>query len=262
MTPLHTTTADELLATVFSDEPPPDIQAAVVVSHLGDECLGASWLLSRLADRVSVFRLTSSAPILPDDPITLTGVPAARCHDLGLQPGTLSHDLEALTWLISAAVNDVHPRLLITHAWEGVSLDHDAVAFAVHMTAQCLPRFGGLAPLVVEFQCHHESLEAVHREMPALVWQQGVRVDFGPESRRLKEQILKGQLGATHVITRAVLRSETYRPRRESEIPHTSAHFARPYHDAPWCTPHQFRTSASAVARTFAERGLIGASRA
>ena len=49
----------ELLEAVFSDDPAPDIHAAVVVSHSGDECLGASWLLSRLYDRTSVFRLSA-----------------------------------------------------------------------------------------------------------------------------------------------------------------------------------------------------------
>ena len=59
MTANTASTRDELLEHVFSDDPAPDIHAAVVVSHAGDECLGASWLLSRLCDRASVFRLTS-----------------------------------------------------------------------------------------------------------------------------------------------------------------------------------------------------------
>src|SRR5262245_11092689 len=155
-------TGQELLEVVFSDDPVPDIHAAVVVSHTGDECLGASWLLSRLYDRTSVFRVTSCAAEVrtrgrsAPDAITLTGLPEERCQSLGLESGSLARDLETLTWLVSAAVRNVSPRLLITHACEGVNLDHDAVAFAVRMTALMLPRFGMIAPVVLEFQCHHD----------------------------------------------------------------------------------------------------------
>lgn len=40
MTPATVPDAD-LLAALFSDEPAPDVHAAVVVSHSGDECIGS-----------------------------------------------------------------------------------------------------------------------------------------------------------------------------------------------------------------------------
>src|SRR5574341_1488350 len=101
--------AEELVQTLFSDDPVPDIQASVIVSHAGDECLGASWLLSRLWDRSSVFRLTSDACAVNAQAVALTGLPAERCHDLGLRRGTLARDLETLTWLITAAVQNLSP---------------------------------------------------------------------------------------------------------------------------------------------------------
>ena len=250
-------TGQELLEAVFSDDPAPDIHAAVVVSHPGDECLGASWLLSRLYDRTSVFRLTTCGETTPADAITMTGLPAERCQNLGLASGSLSRDLEELTWLVSAAVKNLSPRLLITHAWEGVNLDHDAVAFAVQMTALMLPRFGIPSPLVVEFQCHHDGPEAVHHDTAALAWQQGVRVDFGPDSRRLKEQILRSQLGSMDTIHHSALRSEVYRPQAGNEVAQRPEHFARRYSDAPWCTVKDFRSNAFTVARSFAQTGLI-----
>src|SRR5262245_9084000 len=114
MSLLSTVSRDELLQAVFSDDPAPDIHAAVVVSHCGDECLGASWLLSRLYDRVSVFRLTSvRGQARSSNAITLTGLPADRCFDLGLQAGTLAKDLETLVWLVSANVRSLQPRMLV-----------------------------------------------------------------------------------------------------------------------------------------------------
>ena len=253
-------TGQELLEAVFSDDPAPDIHAAVVVSHPGDECLGASWLLSRLYDRTSVFRLTSYGQSATPDAITLTGLPAERCQNLGLEPGSLAKDLETLTWLVSAAVKTLSPRLLITHAWEGVNLDHDAVAFAVQMTAQMLPRFGIAAPLVVEFQCHHDGPEGVHHDAAAPVWEQGVRVDFGPESRRLKEEILRSQLGSMRTIHRSALKREIYRPLSGNYVVQLPEQFMRRYNDAPWCTVKDFRSNATSVARSFAETGLIAGS--
>lgn len=252
-------TGQELLEAVFSDDPAPDIHAAVVVSHPGDECLGASWLLSRLYDRTSVFRLTTCGQCPTSDAITMTGLPAERCQNLGLASGSLANDLEELTWLVSAAVKTLSPRLLITHAWEGVNLDHDAVAFAVQMTALMLPRFGTASPLVVEFQCHHDGPEAVHHDAAAPMWEQGVRVDFGPDSRRLKEQILRSQLGSMRLIHQSALHSEIYRPQSGNEVTQRPEHFARRYHDAPWCTVSDFRSNAATVARSFAQTGLIAA---
>src|SRR5918996_986108 len=234
MTPHLQPTAQELLEAVFSDDPAPDIHAVVVVSHPGDECLGASWLLSRLYDRTSVFRLTTCGEGPTPDAITMTGLPAERCQNLGLATGSLAQDLETLTWLVSAAVKTLSPRLLITHAWEGVNLDHDAVAFAVQMTALMLPRFGIAAPLVVEFQCHHDGPEAVHHDAAAPTWEQGVRVDFGPDSRRLKEEILRSQLGSTRAIHDSALRREIYRPQMQNVITQLPEQFARRYSDAPW----------------------------
>ncbi len=260
MTPARPATPEELLKAVFSDEPPPDIHAAVVVSHSGDECMGASWLLSRLHDRASVFRVTRGAHGgLSPDAVAMTGLPAERCYDLGLEAGTLGRDLETLTWLITAAVKDLTPRLLITHAWEGLNLDHDAVAFAVQLTAQLLPRFGCARPPVVEFQCHHESQEAVHRRNSTLAWEKGVRVDFSAESRRLKEQILRCQGGPSRRIAPASLRSEIYRPQHASNNRQSARDSAQRYPDAAWCTPREFLVTATLATRSFAHVGLIGA---
>jgi hypothetical protein len=248
------------LAAVFSEEPAPDIHAAVVVSHAGDECIGASWLLSRLFDRLSVFRVTRSAESDDTDAVTLTGLPAERCHSLGLPVGSLASDLEALTWLVAATVQPLQPRMLVTHAVEGVNLDHDAVAFAVQMAAMLLPRFGSAAPVVLEFQCHHDGPEAVHHDEAAPSWEQGVRVDFGPDSRRLKEQILRSQLGSTYCVHVSALGAEIYRPQSAADRVKTPQHLQQRYCDVAHVTVGEFLSNAATVARGFARSGLITAS--
>jgi hypothetical protein len=148
----------------------------------------------------------------------------------------------------------------VTHAVEGVNLDHDAAAFAVQMTALLLPRFGAAAPVVLEFQCHHDGPEPVHHDVAAPTWEQGVRVDFGPDSRKLKEQILRSQLGSTDCIHQSALHAEIYRPQSVQDLVKTPQHMERRYRDAPAVSVAEFRANAAAVARGFAQSGLISAS--
>lgn len=248
---------DELLAAVFSDDPAPDIHAAVVVSHCGDECLGASWLLSRLHDRASVFRLTTHEITGTAEAITLTGLPRDRCFNLGLTAGTLATDLQTLTWLVVAAVREVQPRLLITHTCDGSNLDHDAVAFAVRMTSLLLPRFGAPLPLVLEFPCVHNGQDTIQPDKFAAVTQEAVRVEFGPDSRRLKARILESYLGPLGVVPDRALRSEIYRPVRPGQFAASSDNLEHRYLDAAWCSVREFRTNALAVSQVFARDGLI-----
>jgi hypothetical protein len=256
MIPRIVETRDELLAAIFSEEPAPDIHAAVVVAHTGDECIGASWLLSRLFDRLTVFRATQDPPA-ETDAITLTGLPAERCNTLGLSRGALADDLEALTWLVSATVRPLNPRVLVTHAVEGVNLDHDAIAFAVQMAALLLPRFGAPCPVLLEFQCHHDGPEAVHHDETAPAWEQGVRVDFGPDSRRLKEHILRSQLGSAYHIHRSALGAEIYRPQSAADVVKSPQDLQRHYCNAPETSVEAFLSKAAAAARSFVDNGLI-----
>lgn len=256
MTSLVADSPGELLEAVFSDAPAPNIHAAVVVSHCGDECLGASWLLSRLCDRTSVFRLARwDGHARASNAITLTGLPGERCVDLGLATGTLANDLESLVWLVSAAVRSLEPRMLVTHAPDGVNLDHDAVAFAVQVTALMLPRFGAASPLVVEFQCQHDAAPLSTRT-PAEDWEQGVRIEFGPHSRRLKRRILRDQLGPGHTIDRRALSAEFYRPADASHLVGVVRADQR-YADAPAYSVGEFRSHAAAVVRSLANAGLV-----
>jgi hypothetical protein len=84
--------------------------------------------------------------------------------------------------------------------------------------------------------------------------------DFGPDSRRLKEEILRNQLGSLRTIHHSAFHSEIYRPQMVNEVVERPEHFGRRYHDAPWCTVNDFRSNASTVMRSFAQTGLIAAS--
>ena len=242
-------TGHNLFTSVFSDEPVPDIEAAIVVAHPGDEAVSASWVMARLQERASVYCLTKGIHGCRGGTVAaaaLAGVPAERCHNLGMSESELARDLETLVWLTTAAVTAMQPRVLVTHACEGNNLDHDATAFAVHMTAKLMTRAGIAAPVVVELPSRHDGGHPQSDEalLPA---RQAVKIQFGPESRKVKRRMLQchGDIDAPLSTT---LNSEAYVLATSSNPLDSLVHAIGVYPDAPWCEVAEFRRQARGVA--------------
>ena len=146
--------------------------------------------------------------------------------------------------------------MLVTHAPEGVNLDHDAVAFAVQATAMMLPRF-----VQPRRWCCTSNVSTMRLAPEAgdrrHATEHEVRVDFGADSRRLKEQILIGQLGPEHGIDRRAFKAEFYRPQNANEITRVARDLQERYHDAPEHSVGEFRSQAAAVLRGLAHSGMI-----
>jgi len=249
-----------LFTAMFSDEPLPDVEAAIVVAHPGDESMSASWLMVRLQERASVFCLTKgSAGTL--QAARLAGVPAGNCHNLGVPEEELAADLEHLVWLTTAAVTSLQPRVLVTHACEGQNLNHDATAFAVHMTARLLTRAGGAAPLVVEFP-HSSNPAASSEDCLATLARQAVRVEFGPESRKVKRRMLQCHGDGRLTLDRAMFQSESYFLATTGSALDTLGGVSGAYVDAPWCTIDDFKRDARKVAGMLNRAVLSSPSRA
>lgn len=272
-------TGHHLFTAVFSDEPLPDIEAAIVVAHPGDEAVSASWVMVRLQDRTSVYCLTKESHGCPGGvsrdtvlpyPATrlnagtvaaaaLAGVPGERCHNLGLSENELARDLEALVWLTTAAVSEMRPRVLVTHACEGQNLDHDATAFAVHMTARLMTRAGAAAPVVVELPRPHGGAVELST---SLVERQAVRIEFGPESRKVKRRMLRCHGDAYDVFDGTTLQSESYVLAAAGNPIASLANATGVYPDAPWCEVADFRRNARTVASALSLAVLSSPSRA
>lgn len=269
-----------LFSAVFSDEPAPDIEAAIVMAHPGDEAFSASWLMVRLQRRTSVYSLTSAARgcptglgeagmVEPGVPrvrpgtvaaAALAGVPAHRCLNLGLSESEFARDLETLVWLTTAAVTALRPRVLVTHACEGQNLDHDATAFAVHMTARLMTRSGAVAPVVVEVPRHRAAGEAMEPE--SLITRQGVKIEFGPESRKVKRRMLLCHCDQYSTIDGRSLQSELYVMATDGNPLDGLAAADGAYLDAPWCQVADFRRQAREVASSLSLAVLSPPSRA
>ncbi|HUE89518.1 MAG TPA: PIG-L family deacetylase [Vicinamibacterales bacterium] len=267
-----------LFSSMFSDEPVPDIEAAIVVAHPGDEAVSASWLMVRLRQRAAVYCLRNAShgcpsglgeatadcssvpPVRMVAAAALAGVPSERCLNLGLSERELIQDLETLVWLTTAAVTALRPHVLVTHACEGHNLDHDATAFAVHMTAKLMMRSGGVAPVVVEVPRPRAAGEAA--EQDALMIRQAVRIEFGPESRKIKRRMLQCHGDHHEGIDGRTLQSESYVLATEGN-PLDGLSTARgAYLDAPWCQIADFRRNARDVAASLSFAVLSSPSRA
>jgi hypothetical protein len=253
-----------LFTTVFSDEPVPDVDAAIVVAHPGDEAMSASWLMVRFHERASVYCLTKA--IMGQTSATVAaaavaGVPANRCHNLGLSESELTRDLETLVWLTTAAVTASPPRVLVTHACEGRNLAHDATAFAVHMMARLMTRSGSAAPVVIEVP-GRDLATGTDRDSALLPVRQAVTIQFGPESRKVKRRMLQCHQALDAPVERIALDSEAYVLATASNPLDNLAIRSGPYPDAPWCVVDDFRRHARDVVASLSLAVLSTHSRA
>jgi hypothetical protein len=254
-----------LFASVFSDEPVPNVEAAIVVAHPGEESLSASWVMVRLQDRASVYCLTKAVGGCGGGTVAaaaLAGVPPERCHNLGLSEHEFARDLEALVWLTTAAVSALQPRVLITHACEGTNLDHDATAFAVHMTARLMTRSGAGAPVVVELPSLPRGATEPGREPLVLAAKPAVKIEFGPESRKVKRRMLRCHRELDAVADSGSLESEAYILATSCNPLDNLATASGPYRDAAWCHVEDFRRHARDVAASLSFAVLSTPSRA
>jgi hypothetical protein len=216
----------------------------------------------RFQERASVYCLTRAVGGCAGGTIAaaaLAGVPAERCHNLGLSEHELARDLEALVWMTTAAVSTHRPRVIVTHACEGHDLDHDATAFAVHMSARMMTRSGLASPVVVEVPAQCRTAADDFDVLPA---KQAVKIEFGPESRKVKRRMLRCHLDLANPVQAAALTSEAYvlatwcNPLDDLATAHGT------YRDARWCQVEDFRRHARDVAATLNSAVLSTPSRA
>ena len=248
MWPDPVVTGQNLFTSVFSDDPVPNISAAIVVAHPGEEALSASWVMVRFQERASVYCLMKGGAGRTNGTVAaaaVAGVPAEHCHNLGLSPADLAQDLETLVWLTTAAVTELKPRVFVTHACEGRNLAHDATAFAVHMTARLLTRSGGAAPVIVEIPTGGMMTEENSLLLPE---RQAVKIQFGPESRKVKRRMLQCHIALDAQLEHKSLASEAYVLATVGSPLDGLGAAAGPYADTPACLIEDFRRHARSVA--------------
>ena len=148
----------------------------VVVAHPDDEAIGAGGLLAGLPDAV-VAHVTDGAPrdvryarsrgfqtreeyararrreVV--NALAHVSITPDRCRDLGYVDGEASMQLLELVFDVADLMDEVRPDVVLTHPYEGGHSDHDATAFAVHLSCGILRRDNVPSPIVLELTSYH-----------------------------------------------------------------------------------------------------------
>ena len=152
------------------------LRILVFVAHPDDETIGASSLMSRVAD-VSVIFLTDGAPHdpcfwSPDAKGTREDYAQMRWHEataatalVNISPerilclGGVDQDaIQGLPVLVPRFVEllrEQQPDIVVTHPYEGGHPDHDTAALMAHLGAKKLVRGGHKSPVIVEMTSYH-----------------------------------------------------------------------------------------------------------
>src|SRR5262245_15271065 len=135
-------------------EPAVTARLLVVVAHPDDETIGAGSVLARSTD-AHVVVVTDGAPadrsywpaslqaesrsayaqVRRDELLQAlagVGIGADRIYVLGFTDGEAIEAVPAIVSRLVSLIRDIKPQVVLTHAYEGGHVDHDAVALAVH----------------------------------------------------------------------------------------------------------------------------------
>jgi LmbE family N-acetylglucosaminyl deacetylase len=161
-----------LLAQLMApDRPILPLKTVVIVAHPGDETLACGALLPRLPD-ICIVHVTDGAPHTVtaarehgfhhwadyarvrrkelERATAAGGIDAPVLRTLGLPERSAALRLATLTRALLSFIAGA--ELVLTHAFEGVDPDHDAIAFAV---ATARSRMRGHGPVVIDMPLHH-----------------------------------------------------------------------------------------------------------
>lgn len=158
--------ATDLLLGQFARPGPVALPVALVVAHQDDEAIAAGGTLARLLE-LTLIHVTDGAPEQAADRAEIAARRRAEL-DAALQ-AACARPVRRLCYgvadgAVTARAEEVRQRLtadlmsvdaVLTHAYEGGHVDHDAIARAVHGAVATLRLRTGYAPAVLEFAGYH-----------------------------------------------------------------------------------------------------------
>ena len=184
----------------------------VAVAHPDDDVIGMGSRLPRLPDAHVIF-VTDGAPGdgmdaerlgLPSraayaqtrerearSALALAGVGEDRIRWLGIVDKEVIWHLREVCERLGAAIRELRPQFVVTHAFEGGHPDHDGTAFAMHQAAHDMARAGAETPPIIEFPAYRAGAGgAVLRQS---FWPDeggAVVATLAAEERQLKRRML------------------------------------------------------------------------
>lgn len=208
------------------------LKLLVVVAHPDDEAIGAGALLRGYPDATIVHLTDGGGADLEtvrahgftsrEDyaearrrevlaALSIVGIRGQQVRCLGVPDGEAGRRLLDVSRLVMDVIDEIHPDVVLTHAYEGGHSDHDAAAFAVHMAAGVLRRNGVGAPLILELTSYHDrDGERVRGEfLPADVPE--AELVLGEEERELKRRMFEAFTTQLDVVRPFPLDVERFR---------------------------------------------------
>jgi N-acetylglucosamine malate deacetylase 2 len=214
----------------------------IVAAHPDDEVIGAGAQFPAIGARLTVVHVTDGAPPSSEDALragfstrddyaaarydeSLTaaahgGIAHSQFRRLGFRDQSAVFELENVVRELTAAFDEFHPRIVLTHPYEGGHPDHDATAFAVRAAA----KLGAEAPQIFEFTSYHASAGG------AMVTGEFLPADadeivcsLSVEQRGLKKRMFDSFRTQQHVLRCFGLEEERFRVAPEydfSKAPH------------------------------------------
>lgn len=167
----------------------------IVAAHLDDETIGMGAQLCRLRD-VTIVHVTDGAPrrrphwkhyaqTRRDEFLraaSLAGIPPERCLEAGLPDQQAAHHLIELSCFLSRLFDQLRPRFIFTHPYEGGHPDHDATAFAVHHAAP--------AATVIEFTSYHRAPYGTGIETGCFLGEAERTIELNDDQKSQKQKML------------------------------------------------------------------------
>jgi N-acetylglucosamine malate deacetylase 2 len=216
---------DPLLARLCGRETQPPRVTLVVVAHPDDETIGAGARLARLASSCWVIHVTDGAPIdrsfFPasmasvsratyarvrrDEAVralAIAGIDPSRVRCLGVRDQDAVFDMVEIAERLVAAVREIEPEIVLTHAYEGGHPDHDATAFGVRACVALLEGEGHASPRIIEMSSYHDwAGTTVRGEFLTVGDAPEIGLELTEEERRLKRSMLSAFVTQREVLT-------------------------------------------------------------
>lgn len=196
----------DLVDLLMLGQPP---RTLILAAHADDETIGASALLCRLRDQLTIAHVTDGAPPNGQDAaahgfasradyaaarrrelesaVALAGIQPHQLRELNCPDQQAAFRLVELTHQLTTLLEEIQPAVLITHPYEGGHPDHDATAFIAHAAVRRL----ATPPTLLEMTSYHigsagiQPFEFLPADTPP-----EMTIELFPHQRRLKQAML------------------------------------------------------------------------
>ncbi|HKV07074.1 MAG TPA: PIG-L family deacetylase [Thermoanaerobaculia bacterium] len=174
----------------------------MIVAHPDDETIGAGVLLAR-SKNPWILHATDGAPRDPafvargfsgtlqeyatvrrkelEAAMALAGIGPERLRSLGIADQEAVFEIPRLVHEIAASIQDLAPKTVLTHAYEGGHPDHDALALATRLAVDRLPE----PPELFEMALYHAGSIGEFLPGPPVT-----RQEISEEERDLKRRMI------------------------------------------------------------------------